>query len=226
MKRILNLTVDESGDFGSYEKHSPYYLIAMIFHDTKNDIDTAVQLLDTQVANLGFEAHAIHTGPLIRREGIYKNLSIDERKKLLNALVHFNRRVDVSYAVISAEKKKLNDVIDLTSRLSKQIKAFTQKHRLFFQQYDEINVYYDNGQIELTKLLTSTLSVLLPNISFHRAMPSENKLFQLVDMYCSLELVAIKFDAKISSNSELEFFHNYRTFKKDYLKKMRYKRIL
>jgi len=226
LKRTLNITIDESGDFGDYQLHSTYYLVAMLFHDDKKNIEPASQLLDNQIVNLGHEIHAIHTGPLIRREGIYKNLSIDGRKKILNALIHFNRRVDVSYTVIHTEKREWTDIITLTKRISKQIKLFVDKHNLLFHQYDEINIYYDNGQIELTRLLTSTLSVLLPNVTFHRVKPSDNKLSQLIDMYCSLELVATKFDFKMSSHSELEFFHNARTFKKDYLKKIRSKRLL
>ena len=225
MKRTLNITIDESGDFGDYQFHSPYYLIAMLFHDDKDSVEHATLLLDNQIINLGHKVHAIHTGPLIRREGIYKNLSIDARKRLLNALIHFNRRVEVSYTVIHIEKRNWNDIIALTKRISKQIKQFVDKHNSLFQQYDNINIYYDNGQIELTRLLTSTLSVLLSNVTFHRAKPSSNKLSQLIDMYCSLELVATKFDLKMPSHSELEFFHNARTFKKDYLKKIRSKRL-
>ena len=80
MKRVLDISIDESGDFGEYQQHSPYYFVAMLFHDTQNDISHASKLLDNQVINLGYDTHAIHTGPIIRREDIYINLSIDERK--------------------------------------------------------------------------------------------------------------------------------------------------
>ena len=29
----LSIFIDESGDFGEYEQHSPYYIITMMFHD-------------------------------------------------------------------------------------------------------------------------------------------------------------------------------------------------
>jgi len=225
VKRTLNITIDESGDFGAYQQHSPYYLVAMLFHDNRNDTEYASQLLDNQIINLGYELHAIHTGPIIRREGNYINLAIDERKRLLNALVHFSRRIDVQYNVLNIEKRECKDIIEITAKISKKIQTFVSKHESFFRRYDEINVYYDNGQIELTRILTSTLSVLLPNVTFHRVKPSDYKLFQLVDMYCSFELIALKFDTNVPSKSELEFFHNIRAFKKDYLKKIRKKRL-
>ena len=225
MKRTLNLSIDESGDFGSFKRHSPYYLVAMLFHDSRNDTEYASQLLDNQIRNLGHEIHSLHTGPIIRREGNYKNLSVDERKRLLNALIHFSRRIDVQYTVLSIEKRECRDTIELISRISKRIQAFLDKHSDFFCSFDEINVYYDNGQIELTRILTSTFSVLLPNVTFHRVLQSDYKLFQLIDMFCSLELTALKFEAKIASQSELEVFHNSRDFNKDYLKKIRKKRL-
>ena len=197
----------------------------MLFHDQKRDIDYATQLLDNQIRNLGFEPHALHTGPIIRREGDYINLTVDERKRLLNALIHFCRRIDVEYTVLHVEKRECKDIIELIARISKQIHVFVNKHEAFFQSYDDITVYYDNGQMELTRILTSTLIVLLPNVTFCRVKPSAYKLFQLIDMFCSLELTALKFKAKTASQSELEVFHNSRDFNKDYLKKIRKKRM-
>jgi len=36
--RELSLFIDESGDFGPYEPHSPYYILGFVFHDQANDI--------------------------------------------------------------------------------------------------------------------------------------------------------------------------------------------
>ena len=32
-ERIMSIFIDESGDFGPYEQHSPYYQVAMVLHD-------------------------------------------------------------------------------------------------------------------------------------------------------------------------------------------------
>ena len=34
----LSVFVDESGDFGEYNHHAPYYIIAMVFHKQENSI--------------------------------------------------------------------------------------------------------------------------------------------------------------------------------------------
>ena len=144
---------------------------------------------------------------------------------MLNALIHFCRNVDVKYTVLLVEKRECSDIIDLTARISRQIRIFVDRYEQFFQSFDDITVFYDNGQIELTQILTSTLSVLLSSVSFRRVKPSDFKLFQLIDMFCSLELTAIKFASKTASRSEVDVFHNAKDFNKDYLKKIRKKRL-
>jgi hypothetical protein len=86
-------------------------------------------------------------------------------------------------------------------------------------------VYYDNGQVELTRILTSTLSILLHGISFRRVKPSDYKLFQPADMFCTFELIAIKFGNSIASRTELDFLHSARDFNRNYLKVIRKKRL-
>lgn len=38
--RELSIFVDESGDFGPYSSHSPYYLFTLLFHNQENSINT------------------------------------------------------------------------------------------------------------------------------------------------------------------------------------------
>ena len=70
-KKILSIFIDESGDFGVYNFRSPLYLVTMVFHDQQNSITKSIQGLETHLQSLGYPQHAIHTGPLIRRESIY-----------------------------------------------------------------------------------------------------------------------------------------------------------
>ena len=68
----LSIFVDESGDFGEYAKHSPFYIITMILHDQSRDISRDIAKLRSEFINLGYEDDfVVHTGPLIRKEEIY-----------------------------------------------------------------------------------------------------------------------------------------------------------
>ena len=92
-ENVLSIFIDESDDFGPYEHHTPYYLVAMVLHNQSVSIESNIQELTQHVHNLGYPGHAIHTGPLIRRESIYCNDRMDERKKLFNALFNFTRKL-------------------------------------------------------------------------------------------------------------------------------------
>lgn len=68
MENILSIFIDESGDFGEYSKLSPYYMVGMVFHEQSVEISEDIAILDRHIRELGFPPHAVHMGPLIRRE--------------------------------------------------------------------------------------------------------------------------------------------------------------
>ena len=49
MIKTLSIFVDESGDFGRYAKHSPYYDVTMVFHDQSIDLSTQILLLNNNL---------------------------------------------------------------------------------------------------------------------------------------------------------------------------------
>ena len=71
--KILSVFIDESGDFGKYDPKSPYYYVSMVLHDQSVDISSEIDRLEQRVTNFGFPHHAIHVGPIIRREKQYEN---------------------------------------------------------------------------------------------------------------------------------------------------------
>ncbi len=85
----LSIFVDESGDFGDYAEHSSYYIISMILHDQSIDITKDVDWLESKLADLGYPNHCMHSGPIIRNEQEYRKETLDNRRKLLKALLIF-----------------------------------------------------------------------------------------------------------------------------------------
>ena len=223
--RILSVFVDESGDFGPYESHSPYYIVSLVIHDQQINISENINIFDKHLLNLGYDPHAIHTGPLIRRESIYLNYLIEDRKRLFNALFNFARKLNFRYFCLKVQKKECPDVISITSKLAKLLSNRLRENELFWNNYDKVIIYYDNGQIELTKILTSVFNTLYTHVEFRKVTPIDYKLFQVADLICTLELLAEKAESNSFTNSELEFFDNIRTFKKNYLKPIRKKEL-
>ena len=221
----LSIFVDESGDFGTYEPHAPFYLFTLVFHNQTDSIEDQISHLEHSLSDVGFDAkHCFHAGPIIRREEDYQYLSITERRKCLNRIMTFAKNCEISYITFSAEKKHMSDSLGLTVALSKQLSTFIREEYDFFSGFDRIVVYYDNGQVELNKLLASVFSAMLPQAEFRKVMPTDYRLFQVADLFCTLELVCLKDDHGIMSKSENDFFGSMRDMKKNYLKPMHKKR--
>lgn len=216
----LSIFVDESGDFGEYKQHSPYYIISLVFHDQKIDVSNELVHLEKELSLLGFANHCVHTGPIIRKEEPYKHLSIKERRNILNKLVAFYRRVDISYKCFMVEKKHLDDEIEIVAKLSKQVSSFIKDNYNEILSYDEVKIYYDNGQVEVTKILSSVFNALLNNVSFRKVFPSDYRLFQIADLLCTFELIRIKLENKSLSKHELFFFGKESDLRRNYLKKI------
>lgn len=224
-EKILSVFIDESGDFGAYEHHAPYYLVAMVLHDQSVNIAADIQGMDERMRNLGYDHHAIHTGPLIRRESTYANDMVESRKHLFNILYYFSRKLDFKYICTKIKKSECSDEIIMTAKVSKAIAEEIRANAEFWEHFDRVIVYYDNGQIELTKILTSVFSTLYAHVEFRRVQPVDYKLFQVADLVCTMELLAEKAESNSFSRSEQEFFGNVRDFRKEYLKGFQKKRL-
>lgn len=95
----------------------------------------------------------------------------------------------------------------------------------YFLSFDQVKVYYDNGQVEVTKILSSVLNVMFQNDIFRKVIPSSYRLFQVADLICSFNLISIKAENKMLPKSELYFFPNIRDLKKNYLKPIQKKEL-
>ena len=216
--RELSIFFDESGDFGPYESHAPYYLITLVFHNQADSIAEEIEYLSKHVSESGFsDDHAVHAGPLIRREADYSPLDLNARKKLFRAQFSFMRRVRIGFKTFIFRKKEFDGHDALVSRMSREIGGYIRENLAFFQSFERIVVYYDGGQKEITTIINSVLNVLL-EVEVKRVRPSDYRLFQAADMICTLELLAVKVADGQLSKSEREFFGGVRDLKKNYLK--------
>ena len=117
----LSIFVDESGDFGEYDYHAPYYIISLVIHDQKNDILNDLKFLDRELANIGWKNHCVHAGPIIRSEEEYRGYNLLDRQKIIKTMMAFIRHVDIQFKSIYIEKKHIEDSVQATGKLSKQL---------------------------------------------------------------------------------------------------------
>lgn len=217
--RELSIFVDESGDFGCYERHAPYYVVTMVLHDQRIDISEAIRRLDESLAYLGYAGgQAIHTEPLIRRENPYQNYRPNERRAIFSRLYYFTLNCDIKYKSFIFKKSEYRDIFKLEARMAREISGFIRENLPYFQSFEKVILYYDNGQHELNRILNTVLATELADYDVRRVQPNDYKLFQVADLICTLELLEQKMNDKQMSKSELLLFHSKRDLKKDFLK--------
>lgn len=215
----LSIFVDESGDFGCYQKHAPYYIITMVLHDQNVDITGEIKKLDMSLESVGYsDGQAIHTEPLIRREVPYQEYLPNERRYIFSKLYYFTLNCNIKYKAFVFRKNEFDDVFKLEARMARELSRFIRDNLGYFQEFERVILYYDNGQHELNRILNTVLATELADYEIRRVLPNDYKLFQVADLICTLELLEQKIQDRDLSKSEQLLFHSKRDLKKDFLK--------
>lgn len=76
----------------------------------------------------------------------------------------FIRYINISFKTIFVEKKHLCNPSEINSKLRKQLVEFVKEKRDWFSKFDWVKIYYDNGQIEITRILFSAFNTELENV--------------------------------------------------------------
>ncbi len=217
----LSIFIDESGDFGEYNRISPYYIVTMVLHDQNNSIDNCLDSLEQELSYLGYPNHCLHAGPIIRMEAEFKNESIIIRRKLLMKLMGFIRKIKIKHKSFYIEKRYVEDITDATGKLSKLIGEWVKNNYETLLDYDTVKIYYDNGQVELSRILASVFNVLLPSVITKKVIPSDYRIFQVADFICTMKLIELKIENHAMSVQEQRFFGGEDGIRKKYLKDLK-----
>lgn len=219
----LSIFVDESGDFGKVDNASPYYIVTLVMHNQSESILEEINHLENSISYLGTNFSYIHTGPIIRREQPYHNMTIDERRHLLYLIRSFTLHTPIKYTSLIINRKEATEKFTLTAVISRKLKEFITENLKYFSEFNKIIVYYDNGQQELNLVLNTVFNVFFSNIEFRKASPNEYRLLQISDFICSIELLSIKLSEKRLSKSESSFFYKPQELKKTFIKAVKSK---
>lgn len=215
----LSIFVDESGDFGLNDIHSPYYIVTMVFHNQDMDLSNMISQLDKSLENLDYKEYAVHTEPLIRREYPYQYFTPNERRAIFTKLYYFAIKSDITYKTFIFHKSDFDNIFKMEARMARDISQFIRDNLEYFQEFENVILYYDNGQHELNRILNTVLATELASYDVRKVIPSEYRLFQVADLICTLELLKIKIESgkKLTRSEEL-IFHTKRDLKKDFFK--------
>ena len=79
-------------------------------------------------------------------------------------MVTFIKHCHIMYHSFHIEKKNIEDSVQASAQLSLLISRFHKNNYEKLLSYDRVKIYYDNGQIEISRILASVFTVLLPDV--------------------------------------------------------------
>ncbi len=86
-----------------------------------------------------------------------------------------------------------------------------------------MKIYYDNGQVGVTKIIISVFTALLTSTQIKRAMQKDYRMLQVADLVCTAELTELKMKSHILSRSERHVLGTDRDINKNLLKPLKKK---
>lgn len=199
----------------------------MILHDQSVDILSQIQKLNDALKNMGYgNEQAIHTEPLIRREEPYQYFQPNERRAIFSKLFYFTLGCDIRYKSFVYKKAEYENIFKLEGRMARDLSRFIEDNLAYFQSFNRVILYYDNGQHQLNRILNMVFATQLVDYDVRKVAPNEYRLFQAADLICTLELLRVKTEHQELSNSEQRIFHSKRDLKKDFLKGIKKKEFI
>ena len=218
----LKIYVDESGDFGFTEKSSELYVVSFVFHDTSKSIKPKIDFLNEKLKSLNYNG-MIHTADLIANRNEYAKMKLEDRKKLFSSLFYFALKCNIKTKSIVVDKKYKNNKIQLRQDIINKLKIMLKKYNKYFSKFDNIIIYYDNGQEKLKNIIKEVFEHYNYEI-IEEFNHKEERLFQVSDMLCVLEKINFNIKKHIILNKHEKYF--FSTFEFDKIIKDLYKKNL
>ena len=218
--RELSVFVDESGDLGSESK---YYLLALVFHDQSDDLSRTIGLYERDLAVRGLENLIFHLNPLLRGNERYASMTRERRSSYLASFSTFAQHSPFAYRVFSYRKDRFRDMGALGVRMRRDLVECLFDNIEWFQAFDLVKIYYDDGQGLVTRALRDGFEYALAReaVMYRDARPADYRMLQVADYVCGVELAALKYGAGEEGATDRIFFGSRRDFVRTFLRKLR-----
>lgn len=208
----LNIFIDESGDFGFAKGSSDLYAVSFTLHGSSNSIENELKYLNRKLAELNYDG-MIHLADLVAKRGEYSHFDLERRKSIFWAIFYFSNRVRVKIRTVIIDKKYINKKMQLNMALAREIGQLINDNKAYFDTFDKIVIYYDNGQETLATILDTlfaTNSKIERRIEFDH---TKKRLFQVSDMLTVIDKLDYKRKNNISLTKSEKYFFNGKDFR-------------
>ena len=157
----------------------------------------------------------------------YEFLDIEQRKVMLAYFSSFVRKLPISYITFVYRRSQFEDPARPMERMGRDISSAMVEHLGFFQSFDDVKVYYGNGRDIAKQALDRSVGKVLSKGVVRRRKTSmtDYRLEQVADYLCTIELALAKYETKENGEAYNKFFGGIGSFKRNWLKQARSKRI-
>ena len=217
--REASIFLDESGSDGMRDR---FYLLTLVVHDQGNDIRPDIALYEQSLQAKGLPDIPFHASPLLNGHGRYEGMDLAARKRLLSSFRVFYRHAPVRHHCIKLKTAEYASVEALAAAMRKHIVDFVFGRLSYFQEFDIVKVYYDDGQRSIADAVHKALDYALSkqSVIYRETSAEDYRIAQIADYICTMELTALKYRAKTSTATDEKFFGSWSQFKKGIKKEM------
>jgi hypothetical protein len=198
-----------------------------VVHDQADVLDKDIDTYCASLRAKGLPDIPFHATPLLNGHDAYKSMDLATRKRLLSSFRVFFRHLPVRYGCIVLKTREFGTLEDVATSMRRGIVDFLFDNLAYLQGFDEVKIYYDDGQQSIAGALHKAIDYALARnaITYRVASPADYRLSQVADYICTMELTARKYQDKTSTATDEKFFGGWSQFKKGILKEVRAKRI-
>lgn len=220
----ISVFVDESGGQGGQSK---YYILTLVFHDQKDSIVVELEKYHKGLAMRGLRDLPFHAGPIMNGHDEYEGMDFAVRKSYFSLFFLLLQHLPISYHTFVCRRSEIGPVEAITARMRRDVTNLMFDELEYFQSFDEVKIYYDDGQEMVAKALHAAVEYAISrqSIFYRKTNSADFVLAQAADMLCALELAAVKFANKEQSRTDEKMFGSARAFKNNYMKAIKRKRI-
>ena len=208
----LNIFIDESGDCGVAKGSSDLYAGSFTLHESSNSIENELKYLNRKLDELNYDG-MIHLAYLVAKRGDYSHFDLERRKSIFWAIFYFSNRVKAKIRTVIIDKKYINKKMQLNMALAREIGQFINDNKAYFDTFDKIVIYYDNGQETLATIL-DTLFATNPKVERKIEFDHiKKRLFQVSDMLTVIDKLEYKRKNNITFTKAEKYFFNGKDFR-------------
>ena len=204
----LNIFIDESGDFGFVDGSSDLYAVSFTLHESYDLITGELNYLNESLNKQNYDG-MLHLAYLIAKRDDYADFTLAQRQKIFWTIFNFARKVPVKLKTIILDKRYMNNKSQLNKAIFTEISKFVSDNKKYFDTFDKIVIYYDNGQETLGTILDI---IFVADDKIERRIEFDHtrkRLFQVSDMLTFIDKLDYKYHNNMPfTKAEKYFFTN------------------